>query len=154
MLGNTYDGQNCSIARALEVVGERWTLLIIRDVLLGLHRFDELQDSLGIARNVLTARLGSLVEAGILERAPYQQRPLRHEYRVTPDGLALAVPVLALMHWGDAHRPAPAGKPRLTLHADCGGDVVTGLACTECGRVVPLSELDIEPGPALAPGRP
>src|SRR5512133_3700822 len=83
MLNRDYEGQNCSIARALEVVGERWTLLIIRDVLLGLHRFDEFQESLGIARNVLTDRLNRLVDEGVLERVLYSERPERYEYQLT-----------------------------------------------------------------------
>src|SRR5215471_9292986 len=95
MLNRRYDGQNCSIARALEVVGERWTLLIVRDVFLGKRRFDELQASLGIARNVLTDRLNRLVEQGILERVPYSERPERYEYRLTPKGLELNVALTA-----------------------------------------------------------
>src|SRR5690349_13296774 len=103
MLNRDYEGQNCSIARALEVVGERWTLLIIRDLLLGLHRFDELQESLGIARNVLTDRLNRLVDEGILERVRYSERPERFEYRLTPKGLDLNIALTALRQWGDAH---------------------------------------------------
>src|SRR6187455_2212885 len=104
MLNRDYEGQNCSIARALEVVGERWTLLIIRDVLLGLHRFDELQESLGIARNVLTDRLNRLVDEEILERVPYSERPPRYEYRLTPKGRELNVALIALRQWGDTYR--------------------------------------------------
>src|SRR5213083_182091 len=103
MLNRDYEGQNCSIARALEVVGERWTLLIIRDVLLGLHRFDDLQESLGIARNVLTDRLNRLVDEGILERVPYSERPTRYEYRLTQKGRDLSLTLTALRQWGDAH---------------------------------------------------
>jgi len=91
VLPNDYEGQNCSIARALEVVGERWTLLIIRDALLGLRRFDQFQESLGIARNVLTRRLNRLVEEGILARVRYSERPERYEYRLTTKGRDLAV---------------------------------------------------------------
>ena len=91
MLKRDYEGQNCSIARALEVVGERWTLLIVRDVFLGLRRFDELQESLGIARNVLTDRLNRLVDEGILERVRYSERPERYEYRLTPKGRDLNI---------------------------------------------------------------
>src|SRR5882762_5309247 len=94
MLNREYEGQNCSIARTLEVVGERWTLLIIRDVFLGLRRFEQIQKSLGIARNVLTDRLNRLVDEGILERVRYSERPERYEYRLTQKGrdlhLALA----------------------------------------------------------------
>ena len=101
MLNRDYEGQNCSIARALEVVGERWTLLIIRDVLLGLRRFDELQESLGIARNVLTDRLNRLVDEGVLERVLYSERPERYEYQLTKKGLDL-------QHRAD--RASPVGR--------------------------------------------
>ena len=111
MLRREYEGQNCSIARALEVVGERWTLLIIRDVFLGRRRFDELQESLGIARNVLTDRLNRLVEQRILERVPYSERPKRYEYRLTAKGLELNVALTALRQWGDKHLSAK--PPRL-----------------------------------------
>ena len=103
MLKRDYEGQDCSIARALEVVGERWTLLILRDAFLGLSRFDEFQESLGIARNVLTDRLNRLVDEGILERVRYQERPERHEYRLTRKGRELNVALAALRQWGDAH---------------------------------------------------
>ena len=89
VLGNDYDRQVCSIAGALEVVGERWSLLIVRNVFLGLRRFDEIQANLGIARNVLQTRLKRLVEQGVLERVPYQERPPRYEYRLTEKGLDL-----------------------------------------------------------------
>ena len=101
MLSRSYEGQECSIARALEVVGERWTLLIVRDVLAGLCRFDQLQASLGIARNVLAGRLSRLVEKGILERVPYSKRPPRHEYRLTEKGRELEPALTALRRWGD-----------------------------------------------------
>ena len=103
MLKRDYEGQNCSIARALEVVGERWTLLIIRDVFLGRRRFDELQESLGIARNVLTDRLNRLVEEGILARVLYSERPARYEYRLTTKGLELNV---SLRYWSPHCRSA------------------------------------------------
>ncbi len=150
MLGRTYDDQVCSIARTLEVLGERWTLLIVRDALLGIRRFDDFQDSLGVARNVLTDRLGRLVDAGVLERVPYQQRPLRHEYQLTPMGRELVVPVVGLMHWGDRHLAGAAGPPRLTRHRDCGGTVDATLACTTCDRPIPPAELDVVPGPGLS----
>src|SRR5258706_12575246 len=86
MLNREYHGQNCSIAGALEIVGERWTLLIVRDAFLGLSRFDQFQESLGIARNVLTDRLNRLVAEGILERVRYTERPERYEYRLTENG--------------------------------------------------------------------
>src|SRR4026209_1400181 len=124
MLNRDYEGQNCSIARALEVVGERWTLLIIRDVLLGLRRFDQLQESLGIARNVLTDRLNRLVDEGVLERVLYSERPERYEYQLTQKGLDLNIALTALRQWGAAYlseqpprtppapRAAPVGRDR------------------------------------------
>ena len=110
MLNRDYEGQNCSIARALEIVGERWTLLIIRDVLLGLHRFDEFQESLGIARNVLTDRLNRLVDEGVLERVLYSERPERYEYHLTKKGLDLNVALMLNRDYeGQNWETRPAG---------------------------------------------
>ncbi len=150
MLGSSYEGQVCSIARALEVVGERWSLLIVRDALLGLRRFDEFQDSLGIARNVLTDRLTKLVDHGIFERVPYQDRPPRYEYRLTSAGQQLSTALLALMHWGDRHLAGEDGPPRLVEHAGCGGSVVEQLACSACGQTLTPEQLRTRPGPAFA----
>ena len=148
MLGRLYESQNCSIARTLEVIGERWTVLIIRDALLGHRRFEDFQASLGIARNVLSDRLGRLVEAGVLDRVRYQDRPARWEYPITERGRELAVPLLALMRWGDRHLAGPAGPPRLVRHATCGAEVVQRHVCTHCGPV-PGAEIALEPGPGL-----
>ena len=103
MLKHEYEGQNCSIASALEIVGERWTLLILRDAFLGLGRFDEFQESLGIARNVLTDRLQKLVEAGVLERVRYGEREDRFDYRLTNKGLDLHLTLIGLRQWGDKY---------------------------------------------------
>src|SRR5262245_22042090 len=103
MLSRDYKGQVCSIARALEVVGDRWTLLVIRDVVLGNYRFDQLVDSLGVASNVLTDRLTRLVAEGILERVRYSERPARFEYHLTRKGRELGLCLLALMQWGDRY---------------------------------------------------
>jgi DNA-binding HxlR family transcriptional regulator len=146
MLHRTYDDQTCSVARTLEVVGERWTLLILRDALLGIRRFDDFQADLGIARNVLTDRLGRLVEAGVLERRAYQERPLRHEYRLTDKGRDLFPVVHALARWGDKHA-APDGPPRLFLHRDCGGTLDDRRICDRCGAAVELRQVQTLPGP-------
>jgi DNA-binding HxlR family transcriptional regulator len=150
MLGRTYDDQICSIARSLEVLGERWTLLIVRDALLGSRRFDDFLHSLGLARNVLTDRLNRLVEAGVMHRIPYQQRPTRHEYQLTPMGRELAIPVVALMQWGDRHLAGPAGPPRLAQHHSCGGPVRATFTCAECGKPVAPQDMDMIPGPGLS----
>ncbi|MEQ7128307.1 helix-turn-helix domain-containing protein [Actinopolymorpha sp. B11F2] len=149
MLGRTYEDQICSISRTLEVVGERWTLLILRDLFFGLRRFGDLQDSLGIARNVLTERLNRLVEDGLVERVPYQERPVRNEYHLTAKGLDLLPVLLALMRWGDRHRAGTAGPPRLVHHASCGGEVEMPLSCSCCGQTLQgPDEVEILPGPA------
>ena len=150
MLQRSYPGQTCSIARALEVVGERWTLLILRDAVFGVTRFDEFQDSLGIASNVLTDRLKLLCDEGVLERRPDEQRPGRPEYVLTEKGREAAPALITLMKWGDRHYPHPAGPPRLTIHASCGGDVGADLRCDRCGERVGFDEIEIHPGPSLA----
>ncbi|MEU5909245.1 helix-turn-helix domain-containing protein [Micromonospora sp. NPDC047527] len=138
-------GQNCSIARALEIVGERWTLLIIRNAMVGDCRFDSFLSDLGMARNVLAQRLNTLVEAGIFERVPYKHRPLRHEYRLTPRGRELAPVLTALMQWGDKHS-AGAGPPeRETIHTSCGHRVELVTVCTSCGGPVPMDEVTTRP---------
>ena len=150
MLHRTYEGQDCSIARTLEVVGERWTLLIMRDAFLGVRRFDDIQRDLGIARNVLRDRLARLVEEGLLERRPYQERPPRSEYRLTAKGRDLW-PVLAhLMRWGDAHYPDARGVPMVVEHRDCGGRPDEHLLCDRCGEPLHWGSVLVRPGPALA----
>jgi DNA-binding HxlR family transcriptional regulator len=149
VLGNTYSEQVCSAARALEVIGERWTLLIVRDAFLGVRRFDEFQRSLGVARNVLQARLERLVEAGILERVRYQERPERFEYKLTPKGLDLWPVLVSLLAWGDRHM-APDGPPVLLEHRDCGGHVNDRRICDACGALLEPRDVRARRGPALA----
>jgi DNA-binding HxlR family transcriptional regulator len=147
VLHNTYEGQTCSVARALEVVGERWTLLILRDAFLGVRRFDDFQRSLGVARNVLNTRLQRLVEAGLLERRLYQERPPRHEYRLTASGRDLWPALVALMHWGDQHFPTESGPPLAIEHRGCGGAVDDRRVCTTCGAALEVWDVRALPGP-------
>lgn len=142
MLHSTYDGQVCSIARALELVGERWTLLILRDVFLGVRRFDDLQRSLGVARNVLATRLQRLVDAGLLERQRYQERPERFEYRLTEKGADLWPVLVSLLQWGDRHLAGEDGPPVALRHRGCGGAVDDRRTCERCGA--PLTARDVE----------
>jgi DNA-binding HxlR family transcriptional regulator len=154
MLGNDYENQACSIAGALEVVGERWSLLIVRDVFLGLRRFDEIQADLGIARNVLQTRLTRLLDHGVLERRLYQERPPRYEYRLTEKGLDLWPTVVALMHWGDRYA-APAGGPAVVLeHRGCGGTVNEHRICEKCGASLTVRESRALPGPGAGADHP
>jgi DNA-binding HxlR family transcriptional regulator len=136
MLPRTYENQVCSIARTLERIGDRWTMLIIRDAFLGVRRFDDFQRELGVARNVLTDRLNRLVEEGILERRAYQERPERFEYRLTEKGLDLFPVLMSLMKWGDRHAPDEAGPPLVVLHRGCGGEIDARLRCERCGESI------------------
>jgi DNA-binding HxlR family transcriptional regulator len=146
VLHRTYEGQVCSVARALEVVGERWTMLIVRDALLGIRRFDDFQRNLGISRGVLTARLEWLCDEGILERRRYQERPERFEYRLTQKGRDLWPVMMALVRWGDRYE-AEGGPPRLITHRDCGGEITDRLTCAKCGGEVSLQDVQTRPGP-------
>ena len=146
MLKRGYEGQNCSIARTLEIVGERWTLLIIRDVFLGLRRFDQLQESLGVARNVLADRLNRLVEEGILERVQYSERPLRFEYRLTKKGRELNVALTALRQWGDAHL---SEKPPRLLRRKVDRRPVVAALVPRSADVLRPDEVELVPGPGL-----
>ena len=148
MLQRDYPRLTCSIARALEVLGERWTLLILRDAVVGLQRFEEFQESLGIASNVLTNRLKLLCDEGVLERVPDPDRPGRPKYVLTEKGGELGPVLFVLIKWGDRHYPAPGGPPRLTLHTGCGGNVGADLHCDRCGDQVRFGELDLPLGPA------
>jgi DNA-binding HxlR family transcriptional regulator len=150
MLGRTYESQVCSVARTLELVGERWTLLIIRDAFLGVRRFGDFAERLGIARNVLQDRLERLVEAGILEKVPYQERPLRHEYRLTAMGRDLWPSIVALLQFGDRHLATEAGPPMLLLHKGCGGELDDRRLCRTCGAAVELRDVEAVPGPGGA----
>ncbi len=149
VLANDYPEQVCSVARSLEVVGERWTLLVLRDVFLGLHRFDELIDNLGVTRTVLTSRLRKLVDEGVLERRRYQEHPERFEYRVTGKGQALFPVIAHLMRWGDTYYPEPAGPPRLLLHHGCGGELRSALVCDQCATVAGPGDVEPAAGPSL-----
>ena len=147
VLNRDYPDQVCSIARSLEVIGERWTLLILRDAVLGLERFEEFQDSLGIASNVLTNRLKLLSDEGVLDRVSDPERPGRPKYVLTDKGRELGPALILLMKWGDHHYPTPNGPPRLTLHAGCGGNIGPDLRCDRCRQQVRSGEIDLPPGP-------
>jgi DNA-binding HxlR family transcriptional regulator len=144
VLKRDYESQNCSIARALEVVGERWTLLIVRDAFLGLRRFDEFQANLGIARNVLTDRLNRLVAEGILERVLYSRRPERFEYRLTPKGRELNVALAGLRQWGDKY---VSEKPPSVLRRRADRKPVIAALVPKGSPVLRAEEVESVPGP-------
>jgi DNA-binding HxlR family transcriptional regulator len=149
MLRADYPGQACSIAKSLEVIGERWSLLIVRDVMNGNRRFGEIQASLGIARNVLSARLQRLLEEDILERRAYQESPPRDEYFLTQKGLDLWPALIALLNWGDRYSPGPGGPPKVILHKECGGEVSERGICERCGKVLTARDARQVPGPGV-----
>jgi DNA-binding HxlR family transcriptional regulator len=139
--------RTCSIGRAMDILGERWTLLILRECFYGVRRFSVMQRNLGIARNILAARLRLLVRTGILERRRYQEEPERFEYRLTEKGLALYPAVVAIMRWGDEFL-AHEGPPVVLRHS-CGHAAPPLLVCGHCGEE--LDPHDVTPEPADAP---
>jgi DNA-binding HxlR family transcriptional regulator len=148
VLGKEYEGQICSIARSLELVGERWTLLVVREIFHGRRKFSEMQRSLGVARNVLTARLQRMVDEDIIERRPYSERPERYEYFLTEKGLDLWPVMTALMFWGDKYEPLPDGPPVLVIHkGECGGVIDERRICTKCGKPLTVRETRAVDGP-------
>jgi DNA-binding HxlR family transcriptional regulator len=146
MLPRTYEHQVCSIARSLELIGDRWTLLIIRDALRGVRRFDDFRARLDVAHNVLSDRLARLTEAGVLERRLYQQRPDRYEYHLTEQGRDLWPALMSLLLWGDRYL-APEGPPLLVLHRTCGGSLTPQLTCADCGAHLGPGDVELRPGP-------
>jgi DNA-binding HxlR family transcriptional regulator len=152
VLGKDYKGQNCSVAATLELIGERWSLLVLRDVFSGRRRFEQIQRANGIASNVLTARLQRLVDEGILERRPYSWRPPRYEYFLTEKGLDLWPVLIAIMGWGDRHLSGDEGPPVEVLHkGECGGRVNDRGICEACGKVLSAREARaVERAPVVA----
>jgi DNA-binding HxlR family transcriptional regulator len=153
MLERTYDAQVCSVARALEVVGERWTLLIVRDAFHGVRRFEDFQRRLGLARNILADRLQRLCAAGIFERVRYQERPERYEYRLTESGHDLWPVIIALRGWGDRHM-APSGPPVRLEHRGCGGEVMNRVVCADCDATLRARDSVILPRPGASESPP
>jgi DNA-binding HxlR family transcriptional regulator len=139
----------CSIARTLDAIGDKWSLLILRDAFYGVRRFDVFQRDLGVARNILTDRLQKLVAKGVLEKRQYEDRPPRFEYRLTDQGRDLVGVVLAMMRWGD--RWTVQGKAPVTVtHTACGHVTTAVVACSECGEELRLGELLADPIPVGA----
>ena len=123
--------ENCSVARAMDILGERWTMLIMREAFYGVRRFSDMQRNLGIARNILSTRLQTLVSAGIFERRLYQEEPERYEYRLTAAGRDLYPSIVTLMRWGDEHLTGELGPPVVLRHK-CGHEADPVLVCSHC----------------------
>ncbi len=143
----SFEGMNCSVARSLEIVGEWWTLLILRDAFLGVTRFEHFQHRLGIARNMLTARLETLVDAGVMERQVYDEARGRADYVLTPMGRDLWPVLVTLRQWGDQWLSGEGNEPMLLVHTEC-GELTTGeLTCSACGERLESDALRSRPGP-------
>jgi DNA-binding HxlR family transcriptional regulator len=136
----------CSVARSVAVIGDRWTLMILRDCFLGVRRFEAFQERLGISRTIIADRLKHLTEEGVLRRVVYQEHPTRHEYRLTEKGLDLHPVVMAIVHWGDRHYAGEAGPPLLHRHKGCGCDFHPVQTCSECGEPVDARAVETRPG--------
>ena len=145
-----YSQQVCSVAATLEVVGDPWTLLILRDAFAGVRRFEQWQERLGVARNVLAARLKSLVAHGVLEKRAYCERPPRCEYVLSPKGRDLHGVLLTMAAWGDRHVYGGGGGPVCYVHKSCQADFVPGLICLACGEAVGPSDLQPKEGATSA----
>jgi DNA-binding HxlR family transcriptional regulator len=142
----SFRDMHSSIAQCLEIVGEWWTLLIVRDAFLGVRRFDEFQERLGISRNVLHQRLTTLVEGGVLERVPYSEHPPRHEYRLTEKGRDLWPVITTMRQWGDRWA-APDGPPLELIHTACGAVTTIVPTCSVCGEPVTQRDVRAVDGP-------
>jgi DNA-binding HxlR family transcriptional regulator len=146
MQRKSFEAMNCSVAQCLEVIGEWWSMLIVRDAFLGVRRFDDFQSRLGISRNILTTRLTGLVDAGVLDKVPYQERPLRHEYRLTTKGRDLWPVLTTMREWGDRWA-APGGEPLELVHDGCGEIMALTQTCSACGEAVDSRSARARPGP-------
>jgi DNA-binding HxlR family transcriptional regulator len=142
--------ERCSVARSVAVIGERWTMMILRDCFLGVRRFEDFERRLGISRSIVAERLRALVDEGVLRREAYQSRPARHEYRLTDKGLALYPVLLAIVDWGDRYYAGPQGPPLLHRHRTCGCDFHPVLTCSECGGALDAREVEVRANPAEA----
>jgi DNA-binding HxlR family transcriptional regulator len=137
----------CTIARAADLLGDGWNLLIVRQACLGARRFEDFHDGLGIGRNVLTRHLNLLVDEGVFARVPYQDRPLRHEYRLTDKGRDIFPVLLAMAAWAERWTTGPEGTPLIFSHTRCDHDMHGEVVCSHCREIVGVREVRVRPGP-------
>lgn len=142
---------HCSVARSVAVIGDRWTLMILRDCFLGVRRFEAFEQRLQISRSIIADRLKRLVDEGVLARTAYQDKPRRHEYRLTDKGLALHPVIMAIVHWGDVYCADDKGPPLIHTHRGCGHDFAPVTVCSECGEPLGARDVEVRPGPGYQP---
>jgi DNA-binding HxlR family transcriptional regulator len=154
MRNTSFAEMHCSLAQSLEVMGDWWTPLILRDLYLGLDRFDQLVTDLGISRNLLTDRLARLVDAGVVTRTPYQESPVRYAYSLTEAGSELIPVLIALTAWGDRWVTPDGGPPIAFTHDTCGHPTTATITCSACGDELLTEDITPSPGPGgrTAPG--
>lgn len=153
MRWNKLEDEACSVARTVSVIGDRWTLLILRDCFLRVRRFEEFQARLGVTRPILASRLRKLVKDFVLAKVPYQERPLRYEYRLTQKGLDLYPIVMSIVHWGDMHMAGKKGRPLLHQHVNCGKAFDPVMSCSACGEPLSPKHVHVQPGPGATSPR-
>jgi DNA-binding HxlR family transcriptional regulator len=147
MKWNALEEEPCSVARTIAVIGDRWSLLILRECFLRKRRFEAFQSSLGITRHLLAARLKKLVQFGVLRRIPYQESPKRYEYILTQKGLDLYPIMMSIVHWGNIHMVDARGRPFLHEHKKCGKLFDPVMVCSECGEPIEAKGVHVHPGP-------
>jgi DNA-binding HxlR family transcriptional regulator len=147
------EDETCSVARTVSVIGDRWTLLILRDCFLKVRRFDAFQERLGVARPILADRLDKLVKNFVLTKVAYQERPTRYEYRLTPKGMDLYPVILSMVCWGDVHLAGKDGRPVLHRHLLCQHEFDPVLVCSECGEELKPRDVEVLPGPGAGDRR-
>jgi DNA-binding HxlR family transcriptional regulator len=146
----SFESMSCSVAQSLEVIGEWWTLLIVRDAFFGITRFEQFQERLGIARNVLATRLDTLVEHGVLERRAYDEARERYDYLLTEKGKALWPVLTTIRQWGDEWVVGKGNEPILMTHTACGEQTHAELMCDHCGEKLNRRDVRVKAGPGLA----
>ena len=143
MKWNELSEERCSVARSVAVIGDRWSLMILRDLFLGVRRFEDFERRLRISRSIIAERLKHLTEEGVVRKVAYQDRPVRHEYRLTDKGLALHPVIMAVVHWGDTFYADDAGPPLIHRHKGCGCDFAPVMTCSECHEPVAAREVEV-----------
>jgi DNA-binding HxlR family transcriptional regulator len=147
MKWDALEEEPCSLARTVAVIGDRWSLLILRECFLRKRRFEAFQSSLGITRHLLAERLKKLVRFGVLRRIPYQESPKRYEYILTQKGLDLYPVIMSIVHWGNIHMVDARGRPMLHQHKACGKMFDPVMVCSECGEPLAAKAVHVHPGP-------
>jgi DNA-binding HxlR family transcriptional regulator len=154
MKWDALEEEPCSLARTVAVIGDRWSLLILRECFLRIRRFDEFQSSLGVTRHLLADRLKKLVRFGVLRKIPYQEAPKRYEYILTQKGLDLYPIIMSIVHWGDIHMVDSRGRPLLHEHKNCHKMFDPVMVCSECGEPLTAKEVHVHPGPGARKSSP